>query len=581
MNKITIMDTDLANKIAAGEVIEKVMNVVKELVENSIDAEANSIKVELKNSGIKEIKVTDNGIGMSKKDAVLSFSRHATSKLHNMDELFNIETLGFRGEALPSIAAVAKIVLKTSDGTEGTTIEIENSEIINQKDSDLVKGTTITVKNLFYNTPARLKYLKNPYIELAHVLEYLNKIALAHPEIKFLVTNDGKEQLKTDGSDDLLKVIYNIYGADVAKKMIALSAENDDYAISGYISYPEKARSNRNAITTLVNGRYIKNNELNRVIIDTYHTYIPKDKFPIAVLNIDVDPALIDINIHPTKMDIKFSKIAELKELISTAISKNLEKLVLIPDISLNDAIIDKEKTPNINMSNISSVDVKSEEPFQIAEDETTYEEIKLDFENTQEERIIKKIIPKGIVMETYIIGENEDGMYIIDQHAAAERINYERYLKAMSADSYTVTDMLVPINITLPSHEFIIVKNNLELLSSFGFNIEEFGHNTFIVRAHPTWLLEGYEEESIKKIFEIVSVKEDFSKEKFIEKTAITLACRMSIKAHDYISIDDMNYLLEKLISCENPFTCPHGRPTIITYTKYELERLFKRSMN
>ncbi|MBQ3469225.1 MAG: DNA mismatch repair endonuclease MutL [Bacilli bacterium] len=573
MAKIEVMDQNLANKIAAGEVIERVMNVVKELVENSIDAEASEIAIELENSGIDKIKITDNGIGMNKEDAHLSFSRHATSKIKKIDDLFDIETLGFRGEALPSIAAVAKVKMKSSDGKEGTTIIIDGGKLVKEEDSDLKKGTQIEVEKLFYNTPVRLKYLKSPHVELSHVLEYLNKMVLAHPEIKFTVKNDGKELIKTDGRGDLLKVIYNIYGADVAKKMIPIESENDDYSLSGYIAYPEKARSNRNTITTLVNGRYIKNNFLNRVIIDAYHTYIPKDKFPIVVLNISVDPILIDINIHPTKMDIKFSKMNELKELVNDSIVKNLEKLVLIPDISENKVIEDKAETTDYQeeLEKIEKAD-----DYTIAE--PTYEEISLDFD---EVRTIKRIIPKGIVFETYIIGENEDGMYIIDQHAAAERINYEKYLTNMKKEKTTVTDLLIPIKIELPNNEFIIVKNNLELLESFGFNIEEFGSNTFIVRSHPTWLLEGFEEEQIHKIFEIVSVKEDFTREKFIDRTAMTLACRMSIKAHDYISEEDMTYLLDTLIACENPFTCPHGRPTIITYSKYELERLFKRSMN
>ena len=334
MSKIQIMDEILANKIAAGEVVEKTMNVVKELVENAIDAQSDEIKIELIDSGVKEVKVTDNGIGMDQEDAKLAFSRHATSKLKNLDDLFNIESLGFRGEALPSIASVSNIELKTANGERGTYLTLSGGKDMHIEDSDLQKGTTITVKDLFYNTPVRLKYLKNLYVELANITDYVNKMALSYPNIKFTLINNGKILLDTDGKGDLRKVIYQIYGADVTKKMIEISGENDDYYIHGYISYPEMQKSNRNAITTLVNGRVIKNNELNKIITDAYHTYIPKDKFPIIVLNIDVDPILIDINIHPTKMDIKFSKMDTLKELVYDEITRQLEKLTLIPNIS-------------------------------------------------------------------------------------------------------------------------------------------------------------------------------------------------------------------------------------------------------
>ena len=288
MSKIQVMDEVLANKIAAGEVVEKTMNVVKELVENSIDAEATEISIKLIDSGVKEIEVSDNGIGMDKEDAKLAFERHATSKLKNLDDLFYIESLGFRGEALPSIASVSNVRLKTSNGEIGTLITINGGKDMKVKRSDLQEGTTITVSDLFYNTPVRLKYLKNLYVELAHIVEYVNKMALSYPNIKFTLINNDKVLLSTDGSGDLLKVIYEIYGADITKKMIPISSENDDYIISGYISYPEVSKGNRNSITTLVNGRVIKNNELNKCIIESYHTYMHKGRYPVIVLNIDV-----------------------------------------------------------------------------------------------------------------------------------------------------------------------------------------------------------------------------------------------------------------------------------------------------
>lgn len=594
MSKIKVMDEILANKIAAGEVVEKTMNVVKELVENAIDAESDEIKIELIDSGVKEVRVTDNGIGMDKEDATLAFSRHATSKLKNLDDLFNIESLGFRGEALPSIASVSNIELKTSNGKTGTYLTLSGGKDMHVEDSDLQQGTTITVKDLFYNTPVRLKYLKNLYVELANITEYVNKMALSYPNIKFTLINNDKVLLDTDGKGDLRKVIYQIYGADITKKMVEVSGENDDYYIHGYISYPEMTKSNRNSITTLVNGRVIKNNELNKIIIDAYHTYIPKDKFPIIVLNIDVDPILIDINIHPTKMDIKFSKMDTLKDLVFDMVSKELKHLTLIPTIATRSEEALRETTIPLYKA------FKKEE----VAPGPTYEETMLDFsvsENTatpeerdnineeKEEQVesqkeesprIKPMIPRGIVYSTYIIAENEDGMYIIDQHAAAERINYEKVLKSLK-EKVILIDLLIPIKIELASNEFLIVRNHLDTLKEYGFVAEEFGMNTIIIRSHPNWIPDDIAEECIRKVVDIIISKENFDFDQFVWRMAATMACRMSVKANDYLSYDDQIWLLDTLRSCENPFTCPHGRPTIITYTKYDLEKLFKRSLD
>ena len=582
MSKIQVMDEILANKIAAGEVVEKTMNVVKELVENSIDANSSEISISLIDSGVKEIIVSDNGIGMDKEDAVTAFSRHATSKLKNLDDLFNIESLGFRGEALPSIASVSNVKLKTSNGKEGTLVTLQGGKNIQVESSDLQPGTTITVSDLFYNTPVRLKYLKNLYVELANIVEYVNKMALSYPNIKFTLKNNDKVLLTTDGNGDLLKVIYQIYGVDITKKMIPIEGENDDYYISGYISYPEATKSNRNSITTLVNGRVIKNNELNKIITECYHTYIPKDKYPIIVLNIDVDPILIDINIHPTKMDIKFSKMDALKELVSSLIEKRLKELTLIPTVAVRDSYSVSEVKQQIK-------EEKTKEKIEV--EEKAYEELTLDFtiqeekkeyleEKEEPEYRIKEMIPRGIVYLTYIIAENEDGMYIIDQHAAAERINYEKVLNSLKTE-VKVFDLLVPIKIELSQPEFLIVKENFNQLEEYGFNVEEFGLNTIIIRSHPNWIPEDISEDCIRKVVDIIADKKKFDFDQFVWRMASTMACRMSIKANDYISYEDQVWLLNELRKCENPFTCPHGRPTIITYTKLDLEKLFKRSLD
>lgn len=591
MSKIQVMDEVLANKIAAGEVVEKCMNVVKELVENSIDAKSTEISIKLIDSGVKEIEVSDNGVGMDPNDAQMAFQRHATSKLKNLDDLFYIESLGFRGEALPSIASVSNVRLKTSDGKRGTIVTLEGGKNMNVTPSDLQVGTTITVTDLFYNTPVRLKYLKNLYVELSYTVEYMNKMALSYPNIKFTLINNDKVLLKTDGNGDQLKVIYEIYGADITKKMIPIEGENDDYYIHGYISYPEVTKGNRNSITTLVNGRVIKNNELNKCIIDCYHTYIHKDRYPVVILNIEVDPILIDINIHPTKMDIKFSKIDTLKELIIDLITKRLEAISLIPEVSVRDNYSVSEVYKEI------TEDSKDEE-----ERNNEYEELQLDFEVNEEKEEykqkddikedvlpfeveerkprIKKMIPRGVVLMTYIVAENEDGMYLIDQHAAAERINYENILKKLKAKPIIV-DLLIPIKIELRPEEFLLIKERFDILKQYGFDIDEFGDNCVVVRTHPNWIPDDKSDEIIRKIVDIIVEKGEFDFDKFVWRMVATTACRMSVMANTYISKDEEEWILENIRYCDNPFTCPHGRPTIISYSKYELERLFKRQLD
>lgn len=593
MSKIKIMDEILANKIAAGEVVEKCVSIVKELVENSIDAQSTIIKIELKESGIGEIKVTDNGIGMDYDDALLAFSRHATSKLINEEDLFRINSLGFRGEALPSIASVSLVSLKTSTGNVGTHIIIKGGKIISNEKSEARKGTEISVKKLFYNTPARLKHLNSLYTELANIIDFVNKISLSYPDISFYLSNDGKEILNTDGRGNLLKVINNIYGINITKKMIEIKNNDDEYEIYGYISMPEVTKSTRNSIVTIVNGRVVKNQEINKIINESYHTYKPDDRYPIVILKITVDTSLTDVNIHPTKQDIKFGKIEELKELISSTIKKALDEKMLIPKIENNVSEIPlyNKIKPVKEENTFLNVNLNENQDLNIIEKKEN-EEIKLDLDYIKEEtesyqknivepeNKVPVMYPVGLVKGTYIICQNEDGMFLIDQHAANERINYEYYYNELTNGSEEI-EMLIPMNIELPYNEYLIVKQNIEILREMKFNIEEFGINSFIIRSHPIWLPNGNEEVAIKKIIEIIVTKEkDFDKNKFNDRVAMTVSCKASIKANDNISIDEMETLVNRLRKCKNPYTCPHGRPTIIFYSNYELEKLFKRSM-
>jgi DNA mismatch repair protein MutL len=589
MSKIKVMSENLANKIAAGEVVEKCVSVIKELVENSIDAGSKNIKIEIIEAGIKEMKVTDDGTGMDADDAKLAFMPHATSKLIREDDLFHISSLGFRGEALPSIASISEVTLKTSTGSVGSIIHIKGGNIVDVNNGDARVGTVVTVSNLFYNTPARLKHLGSLYAELANITDYVHKIALSHRDISFTLISDGKIIFETDGNGNQLKVIKEIYGIDITKKMIEINATNDDYDINGYISMPEVTKSNRNHLITLVNGRVVRNTELNRIINDAYHTYKPEDKYPIVVINIEVDPTLIDVNIHPTKMDIKFSKFESLKELIDNEIKNKLNSIRLIPKIEAKEIVREYKPIYEEQTLNISRTDDISEKVPTVKENDLAYEEsiilnkdeydepVKIDENNTK----IPEMYPVGLVKGTYIICQNELGMYMIDQHAAKERVNYEYYLKMLGNPKTDSIDMLFPITIEFPYNEFLIIRENIEMLRDMHFDVEELGTNTLLFRANPIWLPQGYEEEAIRKICDLIVVKEkNFTVEKFNEAVATTMSCKLAIKANENISHGEMEKLIDSLRQCKNPYTCPHGRPTTIFYSNYELEKLFKRAM-
>lgn len=587
MNKIKIMDELLSNKIAAGEVVEKVVSIVKELVENSVDAKASMIKVELKEAGLREIKVTDNGIGMNETDAVLAFQRHATSKLYTDDDLFNINSLGFRGEALPSIASVSEVVLKTCQDEIGTEVHIKGGKIISQKPSEGRVGTQITVTNLFYNTPARLKHLSSPYAELANVTEYVNKMALSYPNIKFVLTNDEKELLNTDGSDNLLKVIKSIYGLDVTKKMLPLEVSNDDYEVSGYISLPEVNRSNRNHMTILVNGRVIKNQYLNKIINDAYSSFKEDTRYPIVVIKITSDPFLVDVNIHPSKQDIKFSNFDELKTMISETIEKTIRSKLLIPKVEIKNEPTIKYENISLNLERNSIKEEIVEETKQKLTNLVNFNyepnnELDKEEDTYIEERpkeTLPELYPIGLALGTYIVCQNENGIYLIDQHAAEERINYERNSYLLSHPSNDTIAPLVPIIIELPSNDFIIAKERLDIIKTYNIEIEEFGINSFRVTSHPTWFPKGNEEKIIKRIIEeIITKGKDFSLEKFNDSLAALISCKMSIKANTRITTEAEEEIINKLRKCANPFNCPHGRPTIIHFTTYEIEKMFKR---
>ena len=565
-NKIVLMPDNLANMIAAGEVIDKCVNIVKELVENSIDAGSKKIIVNLLSGGLKKIEVIDNGSGMTREDALMSLKRHATSKLLNEHDLFNIVTLGFRGEAIPSIASVSDMKIYTSSNDETTYLHVRGGELVEENIADLKNGTKIVVTDLFFNTPVRFKYLKNIHNELASIVLYVNKLALAHPDIKFILTNDEKELLNTRGNNDIKEVIAKVYGLDVAKKVIYFKDNNLDYEIEGYYGYPELQKRTNSSITTIINKRVIKNYEINKTITDFYHNYMPPEKYPYVVLYINVDPSLIDVNIHPTKSDVKFSKMATLTMLIEDSLKEAFKKESLIPTIT-NDKF-------NLDFYEGSKLDFIENTSFDLTEtylDLKQYEEVEID---TKEKfRVI------GIFRKTYIILENIDGLYLVDQHAAAEKINFEKVLKYLLEDNKTSIDLLVPIHLELEKNDLLLFDK--DKCKDLGFDIEVFGENDLVIRSVPSYLKDDNLKEDLKDIVLNILHNQKFDKKSFYYDIAATTACKMSLKAHDYLNIESSYDLVDRLFKCDNPYNCPHGRPTVIKFTVYEIERMFKRIMN
>ncbi|MGM8075077.1 DNA mismatch repair endonuclease MutL [Listeria monocytogenes] len=590
----------LSNKIAAGEVVERPASVVKELVENAIDAGSTVIDILVEEAGLNKITIIDNGSGIEEEDVATAFLRHATSKIKNEADLFRVHTLGFRGEALPSIASVSHLAMETSTGeTKGTSISLEGGKIIEQKSGHARKGTQIEVSQLFFNTPARLKYLKSLPTELGNITDILNRLALAHPDISFRFSHNGKPLLQTNGNGDLRQVIAAIYGISIAKKSIPVKAESLDFKISGYAVLPEVNRSNRNYISTIINGRFIKNFALVKAIQEGYHTLLPIGRFPIIVLQIEMDPIIVDVNVHPAKLEVRLSKEKELGQLISQMIKEAFHKLQLIPDGEISKKQKEVQKSEQIQMSfeeNKSAKEIptlfsKPTIPEYVPSDEDAPREDDFILETMppyepqaeQEEHSkerIPKMYPIGQMHATYIFAQNENGLYIIDQHAAQERIKYEFYREKIGEVSRELQELLVPIVLEFPADEYVRLEEQKAKLEEVGVFLENFGQNSFIIRAHPTWFPKDQEEEMLREIIDEALSAPSISIHKLREDAAIMMSCKKSIKANHYLTTQDMEALLDTLREASDPFTCPHGRPVIIQYSTYELEKMFKRVM-
>ena len=626
MGKIIQLDDALSNKIAAGEVVERPASVVKELVENAIDAGSTVIEIEVEEAGLAKIRITDNGNGIEEDDVLLAFQRHATSKIKNENDLFRIRTLGFRGEALPSIASVSRLEMKTSTGDgAGNRVVIEGGKVEVYEKASSRRGTDITITDLFFNTPARLKYMKTIHTELGNITDVVNRLALSHPEVAFRLIHNERKLLQTNGNGDVRQVLASIYGIAIAKQLVPISGESLDYKISGFASMPEVTRASRNYISTMINGRFIKNYALAKAIQEGYHTLLPIGRFPIVLLNIEMDPLLVDVNVHPSKMEVRISKEGELNELVTDIIKKAFKSKILIPsaytqekrevakseqttlvlDERTNPTPVKKEViwTPPVVQSTIqergTDLEVKVEPwtpKVEVEEEETilnSWEDTPSERESTeidietesyaiedQEESRIPRLYPIGQMHGTYIFAQNENGLYIIDQHAAQERLKYEYFREKVGQVHAELQELLVPITLDYSTDEYLKINENRIELEKVGVFLEEFGLNSYIVRSHPQWFPKGEEKQIIEDMIEQLLSMKKVDIKKLREEAAIMMSCKASIKANRHLRNDEIQALLDDLRKASDPFTCPHGRPIIVHYSSYEMEKMFKRVM-
>lgn len=670
MGRIHQLDEHLRNMIAAGEVVERPAGVVKELVENAVDAKATRIEVQITQGGIDSIVIIDDGIGMDAEDAKLAFERHATSKLKEEADLWNIHTMGFRGEALPSIAAVSQVTLKTNNGTEATEVMINFGEKQAARATAAPQGTMIEVRNLFQKTPARFKHLKSPQYEFSLILDMIQKFALAHPEIAFYLSHDGKTAFQSKGNDRLQEVMMQIYGRDVAKGAIAIDASDYDYHISGFAAQPQHHRATKYYMTLFVNQRMIRSYHLQKAIIDAFHAYMPKDRYPIAVLNIEMDTQLVDVNVHPSKWEIRLSKEKQLEKLLYQAIDAALKsKLQIVqadlpkpkekkPEITkleftyardpqltklhqeVNEGFTNPKELPPLDFAEISAkmkepitqkmpkapvVEMKKQTEAEVEDQPITYpqysrsnmkkveysekkEAISLD-ENVisqseskvsdQETEVKTAQAPKetmkqegakpqneclpsmqviGQFHQSYILAQGEAGLYIIDQHAAQERYHFEVIKQQILSGNNDTQPMLIPISLEVDSRVKVRLNELNEAMSALGIQLEEFGNNALILRDLPTWMQQLNEEEFLQDLIDQWLKNEDIDESKLRHLAIATMACHSSIRFHRSLTHAEMQQVIDDLGKCEQPFHCPHGRPTFICITDEQLTKQFLR---
>lgn len=610
MGKIQIMSSKLANMIAAGEVIERPSSVIKELVENSIDAHAKNIEVSIFNAGRNKIIVKDDGDGMDPDDAKLAFKRHASSKLLDEYQLFKIKTMGFRGEALPSISSVSKVTMMTSTGNIGSKVTTSEEEL-NIEPFKAIKGTTFIVEELFYNTPVRLKYLKSDSTEIASCLEVMQRLALSFPNVAMSFYIDDKLSFSTTGRGDLLEVISRLYGNDVAKKMIKVSYSSNGFDIDGYIGKPEVTRSTRYYMITILNNRNVYLPQVQKSIISGYSDYIFNSKYPFVVLTLRVDHSLVDVNVHPSKKEVRLSNDREVSSAVEEMIKEALNKENAIHEVSLPHkevetvALFKDNTSSSFDTSIIRPINPRTEIKIELPNEEIKENNFDFDINSLDEEINVKnnediinnevnneinqveekneKTIPYfrvvGQVLFTYIIIEIKDGFYIVDQHAANERINYEKFTKLLNSKIEVCTP-LIPLIINLsPSEIKRLTDDKIKILNQIGIEVEGFGLNTIKISSIPVFIKEYSEEKYLEEIIDQVIRTDKIDLIELRKHVIATMACKASIKANDHLEIREMEDLIKTLFTCDNPTCCPHGRPTIVHFTKYDIEKMFKRS--
>jgi len=686
MGRIQVLSDLLANKIAAGEVVERPASVIKELLENAVDAEATEIVVEIEQGGLDLIKVADNGIGMDPDDALTAFERHATSKIRSEKDLFRIRTLGFRGEALPSIASVAKVEVKsrTREASEGTLVKIEGGKLITHGVTAAKKGTEFAVRDLFFNTPARLKYMKSLQTETGHILDCINRVALAHPEIGFRFCQNGRHVLQTPGDGNLLHAVAAIYGHDVARQMLAVEWEDYDYKITGAVGYPELNRANRSHCSFFVNGRYVKSYQLLNAVQAAYHTRLPINRYPVCVIALELDPSLVDVNVHPNKLEVRFSEDKDVMRAVQAAVEGVLNRQTFIPKATARGFEEPKEKTrqhkfdlqvpgssrqenlftppgangPQTREPLPQGGAVRRETPLPAKRENTPLPQQidaalgayrrpedrpqphggsvrepgaaytapsnpdQADFARTtgpqggtdpqkgaspqggtnlqngaspQSEaspqgeadvpgvstRRVPQFQPVAQVLGMYVIAQDDSGLFIIDQHAAHEKVLYEKFNRRLIERDIQPLPLLVPLTFELTASEAAHFEQKIPVLADCRIEVDSFGGTTFLVRSVPD-IWEGLQVQGMLQelIDELLQEGAAPDPRKLIENKVITKACKSAIKANHWLSMPEMVALCDQLRELDNPFTCPHGRPIIIHMSAYDLEKQFKRVM-
>jgi len=578
MGKIHVLDEATANKIAAGEVIERPASVVKELIENSIDAGAKDIRIEVVKSGKKMIRVSDNGCGMSKEDASLSFLKHSTSKINRIEDLESVMTMGFRGEALSSITAVAKVELITKPRGElsGTRITVHGGKLIGISETGAPDGTTVTVRELFYNTPARKKYLKSDSTELAHIIDVVSRNAMGHNDVSFTLIHNGTEILRAPASE-LQDTIVHIYGQEVAKSMLSVNFESRFAKITGFISKPAVTRGNPDFQSFYINDRNVGSRALSYALKEGYGTLIQKGRFPVSILKIYVDTKDVDVNVHPTKNQVRLSHEREISDSVVEAVRNALSRANLIPEVRTGE----QQSLFYENVADRPGLLKEAAGGSRVSVKDTESRLLRTERYVLDKEKIKKGEMPQvkvlGQVNGAYIVAETQDGLMIIDQHAAHERILFEQVRDSRRTDSQ---ELIVPVNLELDFRERSLIKECIPYLEEFGFRISEFGPGTFAVTGVPNVL--GRLEEPLL-IHDIITdiLSEGRIKENtgIFERVTRSIACRGAIKAGADFSSDQMERLIRDLFMTDNPYTCPHGRPTMVSFNRHELDKLFKRS--